>query len=224
MGCPRAAAPCPTAFFLFLFLSCSLLAKNIKEKLKTNTQAINSISINAFGSSSSRLHGRFNRFRLTSSSRVNSAPDPSSHAQALSVTEHMPVRAFTPAPVTTQTSLLPPPQVLVCLPVPPGRSPACMHVQPPARPERPPAPVSPFVLVRARACPCSCLSTHPIMRLSSLSRLYTPRARPAVRLNPSECAALAPEHPSEDSTESPNSRTLPGLFPRIPRLGITFST
>ncbi|PKI67075.1 hypothetical protein CRG98_012539 [Punica granatum] len=39
-----------------------------------------------------------------------------------------------------------------------------------------------------------------------------------------ERASFAPEHSSKRSTESPDSQTLPRLFPRIPRLGKTFST
>ncbi|PKI68262.1 hypothetical protein CRG98_011342 [Punica granatum] len=50
------------------------------------------------------------------------------------------------------------------------------------------------------------------------------RARPAARLACLNVHALAPEHPSEDFIESPDSQTLPRLFPRILRLGITFST
>ncbi|PKI57115.1 hypothetical protein CRG98_022509 [Punica granatum] len=42
----------------------------------------------------------------------------------------------------------------------------------------------------------------------------TPRALSSLNVH-----ALAPEHSSKRSTESPDSRTLPGLFPRIPRQG-----
>ncbi|PKI49256.1 hypothetical protein CRG98_030365 [Punica granatum] len=47
----------------------------------------------------------------------------------------------------------------------------------------------------------------------------TPRAPSSPNVH-----ALAPEHSSKRSTESPDSRTLPRLFPRIPRQGITFLT
>ncbi|PKI49449.1 hypothetical protein CRG98_030181 [Punica granatum] len=49
-------------------------------------------------------------------------------------------------------------------------------------------------------------------------------ARPVARPSLPERAALAPERPSKDSTESPDSQSLPRLFPRIPRLGIPSST
>ncbi|PKI49024.1 hypothetical protein CRG98_030611 [Punica granatum] len=39
-----------------------------------------------------------------------------------------------------------------------------------------------------------------------------------------ERASFAPEHPSKHSTVSPDSRTLPRLFPRIPRLGKSLLT
>ncbi|PKI67603.1 hypothetical protein CRG98_012026 [Punica granatum] len=59
--------------------------------------------------------------------------------------------------------------------------------------------------------PCACA---PVVRLvSPAARLPSSRA-PIL----SECASFAPEHPSKRSTESSNSRTLPRLFPRIPRL------
>ncbi|PKI57831.1 hypothetical protein CRG98_021777 [Punica granatum] len=63
---------------------------------------------------------------------------------------------------------------------------------------------------------------------------YTRSCPPAARLTPSNIRChtfqhpnvhpCIPECPSKDSTESPDSQTLPRLFPRIPRQGITFST
>ncbi|PKI70300.1 hypothetical protein CRG98_009292 [Punica granatum] len=47
----------------------------------------------------------------------------------------------------------------------------------------------------------------------------TPRA-----LSSPNVHALAPEHSSKRSTESPDSQTLPRLFPRIPMQGIILST
>ncbi|PKI57830.1 hypothetical protein CRG98_021776 [Punica granatum] len=69
------------------------------------------------------------------------------------------------------------------------------------------------------------------------SRARPPAARPAARQRAlparltssrtpilAERAAFAPEHSSKRSSESPDSRTLSRLFPRISRLDKTFST
>ncbi|OWM78269.1 hypothetical protein CDL15_Pgr015088 [Punica granatum] len=66
----------------------------------------------------------------------------------------------------------------------------------------------------------------------SAARVCAPLApaRLTSRLTPSrapilvERASFAPEHPSKRSTESPDSRTLPRLFPPIPRLGKSLLT
>ncbi|PKI78466.1 hypothetical protein CRG98_001106 [Punica granatum] len=70
------------------------------------------------------------------------------------------------------------------------------------------------------------LSGEQCTRNRTLRRARVP-ARPAVRTatrprTPSSpnVHALAPEHLSKGSTESPDSRTLPRLFPRIPRQGL----
>ncbi|PKI59743.1 hypothetical protein CRG98_019846 [Punica granatum] len=72
-------------------------------------------------------------------------------------------------------------------------------------------------LPRARAQP----------RASALDASYAPLVHssrtPHAPSSPN-VDALAPEHSSKRSTESPDSRTLPRLFPHIPRQGITFST
>ncbi|PKI38256.1 hypothetical protein CRG98_041355 [Punica granatum] len=54
--------------------------------------------------------------------------------------------------------------------------------------------------------PCLCAPAHVLLRAPATTNVAT----------------LAPECPFKGSTESPDSRTLPQLFPRIPRLGNTW--
>ncbi|PKI73421.1 hypothetical protein CRG98_006191 [Punica granatum] len=78
------------------------------------------------------------------------------------------------------------------------------------RPARSPAPARSSA--RARALP--------------LASLRPCRSRAGLRPHPSspERSARVPEHPSKDPTESPDTLALLRLFPRIPRLRITFPT
>ncbi|PKI59706.1 hypothetical protein CRG98_019882 [Punica granatum] len=79
-----------------------------------------------------------------------------------------------------------------------------------------------FIIPRTLAARPARLRTSrepdPLLRLCMLVHAE-PRAPSSPNVH-----AHAPEHPSKHSTESPDSRTLPRLFSRIPRLGKTFST
>ncbi|PKI57964.1 hypothetical protein CRG98_021639 [Punica granatum] len=76
--------------------------------------------------------------------------------------------------------------------------------------------------VRAHArVPDARPSARPRTRCPSAHARALPRsARTTPHPSLPERASFAPKHPSKRSTESPDSRTLPQLFPRIPRLGI----
>ncbi|PKI65000.1 hypothetical protein CRG98_014585 [Punica granatum] len=85
------------------------------------------------------------------------------------------------------------------------------------------------VTSRAPAFPTVLSHVRPYVRAPDRASEQPPApmhasARPAVNLSLPERASFAPEPPSKRSTESPDSRTIPRLFPRIPRLGIKFST
>ncbi|OWM65702.1 hypothetical protein CDL15_Pgr002286 [Punica granatum] len=80
----------------------------------------------------------------------------------------------------------------------------------------------PCASLRTRACPAHAPRIpRACPRAPLASRALQPHAR--VPSSPN-VHCLAPEHSSKRSTESPDSRTLPRLFPRISRQGITFST
>ncbi|OWM71002.1 hypothetical protein CDL15_Pgr008084 [Punica granatum] len=75
-------------------------------------------------------------------------------------------------------------------------------------------PTHPHARLRARAPRAPDASRAPLVHSSR-----TPRAPSSPNVH-----ALAPEHSSKRSTESPDSRTLLRLFPRIPRLGKSLLT
>ncbi|PKI71823.1 hypothetical protein CRG98_007762 [Punica granatum] len=64
---------------------------------------------------------------------------------------------------------------------------------------------------------CTHSRTLPSARAHSRAPAHIPRPRTPSSPN---VHALAPEHLSKRSTESPDSRTLPRLFSRIPRQGL----
>ncbi|PKI43682.1 hypothetical protein CRG98_035926 [Punica granatum] len=80
----------------------------------------------------------------------------------------------------------------------------------------------PHVRLLLRAClPAPAhLPGHPLACLCPCHA----HARPCPSRSSSERAACAPERPSKDPTESSDCLILLRLFPRIPRLGITFPT
>ncbi|OWM74506.1 hypothetical protein CDL15_Pgr026341 [Punica granatum] len=85
--------------------------------------------------------------------------------------------------------------------------------------------------IRSQASPAH---AAPVTRARRACHRRTPapvtRARPCptpalVSAHQRPCTStLAPEYPFKGSTESPDSQTLPRLFPRIPRLGKTLLT
>ncbi|PKI63902.1 hypothetical protein CRG98_015683 [Punica granatum] len=70
-------------------------------------------------------------------------------------------------------------------------------------------------LVRASDAPARTLARSSALPVCPACLPAGPRAPSSPNVH-----ALAPEHPSKRSAESPDSRTLPRLFPRIPRLGV----
>ncbi|PKI77632.1 hypothetical protein CRG98_001970 [Punica granatum] len=75
---------------------------------------------------------------------------------------------------------------------------------------------------RTLAPACASPSTPAHAQRASELHLVPVRARahPPTRRGSPERVAINPERSSKSSTESPDSQTLPRLFPRIPRLGI----
>ncbi|PKI36779.1 hypothetical protein CRG98_042825 [Punica granatum] len=222
---PKGSHPLPQYFRPHPLALLPSLSPKYQGEVEDDTHAINSISINAFGSSSSRLHGGdssssspnslpklnprglLGDFGSLPCSRVNSTPIASLCAQTLGVTRsHSPVCVLTrvDAPASHRTCACT--RARMRLDVSP-------HVRAQARP--------PVIVTHP------CTPNHVPVRLTTRLCSYRACAHLCMSsrapISP-EHAPLAPERPSKSSTESPDSQTLLRLFSRISRLGKTSST